>query len=137
MTLKNTAVACLVSAGLATALTHYYFPSIQTKTVEVQKEVVQNDIHTTTHTITQPNGIVDTTTVTDDHSKTSESDSKTAIVIKQPTWNVSGLVANDFSKGVILPAYGVSVSKEILGPFSIGAFGLTNGTIGLSLGVNF
>ena len=44
----------------------------------------------------------------------------------------------DVSKGGDrIPLYGISANKEFIGPITIGAFGLTNGTIGLSIGVNF
>lgn len=33
------------------------------------------------------------------------------------------------------PAYGAYASKQILGPISVGGFGLSNGTIGLTLGI--
>jgi hypothetical protein len=33
--------------------------------------------------------------------------------------------------------YGISVHREFIGPITLGAFGLTNGTVGLSIGVNF
>ena len=36
-----------------------------------------------------------------------------------------------------VPVYGLSYQREIIGPVSVGAFGLTNGTVGLSLGVTF
>lgn len=35
------------------------------------------------------------------------------------------------------PIYGVSFTRQIYGPLNLGAFGLTNGTAGLSLGVSF
>ena len=35
------------------------------------------------------------------------------------------------------PVYGGHVSTQLLGPINVGAFGLTNGTIGMSLGLDF
>ena len=35
------------------------------------------------------------------------------------------------------PVYGASVSKQFIGPISLGAWGLSNGTVGLSIGVSF
>jgi len=135
--MRNTIIACIVSAALAVGLTKYYFPTIQTKTVEVEKEVVKTDVVTVTHTVQLPGGGTDTTITTTDHTQKVETDTKTQVVLKSPTINVSGLVANDFSHGGILPLYGVSVSKEFIGPVTLGLFGLTNGILGLSVGINF
>lgn len=137
MPIRLTILLCALSAVLAAAMTKYYFPTVQTKTVEVEKEVVHNDIQTVVHTVKLSSGEVDTTTTTTDHTQRIETDSKTAMIMKSSTINVSGLVANDFSKGLLVPVYGISVSKEFLGPITVGAFGLTSGTIGLSVGINF
>lgn len=53
----------------------------------------------------------------------------------RPKVNVSALVSYDFSGSH--PIYGVSANKEFIGHMTIGAFGLTNGTAGLSVGWNF
>lgn len=128
---------CALSAVLSISLTKYYFPNIQTKVVETTKEVIKNDIQTVTRTVTLPNGATDTTTTTTDHSQRIQQDTKQTLVAKSSTINVSALVANDFSRGLISPTYGVSISKEIVGPITVGLFGLTNSTVGLSLGINF
>lgn len=138
MTLRITLILCLVSALMAAACTKYYFPSVQTKTVEVTKEVVKTDIQTVVHTVTLPNGAVDTTTTTIDHTQKTELDKKQEIILaKTSTLNLSALAGNDFSHPQILPIYGLSVSKSLLGPITVGAFGLTNGVVGLSVGINF
>lgn len=51
--------------------------------------------------------------------------------------NLSALAAvnvTDVKSGL---SYGLSVNKELLGPFTLGIFGLSSGTGGVSLGVNF
>lgn len=50
--------------------------------------------------------------------------------------SVSALIAGDIHEG-LKPTYGIAISREILGPFTAGGFILNNGTIGLSLGMNF
>ncbi len=107
------------------------------KTVEVTKDVVHNDIKTVTHTVTAPNGTVDTTTTTVDTTLRVDTDNKTVVSTVKPKINISALVANDFSKGILRPVYGISASKEFIGPLTLGAFGLTNGTVGVSIGLNF
>lgn len=58
------------------------------------------------------------------------------VVPKRSVLNVSVL------GGVLLQTrpelvYGLSVSKEFVGPLTIGMFGLSDGILGLSIGVNF
>ena len=84
-----------------------------------------------------------TTEVTQD---TTEKDSSTTITQDKTVtyakndWHVSGLASpsgdNSFLRGPSI-AYGLMVERRILGPFYIGGFGLTNHTIGASLGVTF
>ena len=35
------------------------------------------------------------------------------------------------------PTYGISVTRSVIGPVTIGLWGLNNGTVGGSIGVNF
>lgn len=58
--------------------------------------------------------------------------------ITQPkkTLHVNALAGLDTSRA-FTPVYGASVSKEFIGPVTLGAFGLTNGTVGISVGVAF
>ncbi len=137
MKFNYTLVVALVAATITAGVTRYYFPVVLTKTVEVEKEVVKNNIQTVVHTVTLPNGSVDSTTTIIDHSQRTETDTKQSVAYQNPTLNVSVLVANDFSIRAIKPIYGVSVTKEVLGPITVGAFGLTSGTVGLSVGLNF
>lgn len=51
------------------------------------------------------------------------------------TLNISGLAGLDtLDKRLV---YGASINKEVLGPVTLGAYGLTNGVLGLSIGINF
>jgi hypothetical protein len=59
----------------------------------------------------------------------------TKSVQSAPRLNVSALAGIALADGT--RTYGVAVSKEIAGPVTVGAFGLTNGTIGVSVGINF
>ncbi len=98
------------------------------------KTTTEEANHTTTTIVTvkKPDGTTTTTEKIDSKTKTN-----TVIVPPRPKLNVSVLVANDFSKNSLQPLYGVSISKEVLGPVTAGAFALTNGTIGVSIGINF
>ncbi len=79
----------------------------------------------------------------DGSSKTTTEIIKDTTRLKQEIYQVSnrvtisGLVATDLSQSIPKPIYGAHVSKEFIGPISIGAFGLTNGIIGLSIGLSF
>lgn len=62
---------------------------------------------------------------------------------KQETKSIKGKTTNiSVLGGVTLSArpelvYGVSISKQAIGPTTIGLFGLTNGILGASIGLNF
>jgi hypothetical protein len=60
-----------------------------------------------------------------------------AVKGKTSNINISLLGANDLSKGALIPTYGLSVTREVLGPVTVGAFGLMNGTVGVSVGLDF
>lgn len=138
MTLRLTLLLCLLSMLVSAALTRRYFPTVQTNNVTTQKEVVVNNIQTVVKTVKLPSGEVDITTTTEDHTQHVDTSTiSAASPIKVKSLNVSALIANDFSRGILVPTYGISVSKEILGLITVGAFGLTNGAIGVSLGLNF
>jgi type IV pilus biogenesis protein CpaD/CtpE len=113
---------------------------VATKQTEVQV-VKQQAQHEVVVTVKEPDGEVKTTETIDTsvHTDTTKDQQTTQTVAPAKTSkiNISALVANDFSRGGILPLYGVSASKEFIGPVTIGAFGLTNGTIGVSIGLNF
>lgn len=93
----------------------------------------------------QADGADTKTTVIDEVSNddtTQNQDTKTQVTQtvtppKTNTINISILGANDFGKGLLAPTYGLSVTKEVLGPITVGAFGLMNGTVGVSVGLDF
>lgn len=76
----------------------------------------------------------DTTTQTKKNTDTQLDQTVTAP--KKSIINISALAGLDTGRGFI-PTYGISANKELIGPITVGAFGLTNGTIGLSIGLNF
>lgn len=90
----------------------------------------------TVKTVKQINEISNTRT---DTSVVSDIKEKQDIIPpKTNLLNISALVSADMSKGLFQPpSYGVSVSREVLGPITAGGFALTNGVIGISIGLNF
>ena len=126
---------------------------IITKTVTIATDTKTDDETTQDHKkvtiieITKPDGTdTKTTTVVDDTdsqdksvdtSKTTTDESQTTEITKgSPKILVSALAARNLSN-FATPIYGGMVSKSILGPVTIGAFGLSDKTVGLSLGLMF
>lgn len=110
------------------------------KTTEEVKKDEQKDVVKTTTIVKEKDK--ETTTITEetkDHVQTKKDetlDSMTQIVQpKVNTLNVSALVGAELFP--LKPVYGLSVNKQLIGPVSIGVFGLTNQTIGFSIGLNF
>lgn len=121
---------------------------IETKIVEVEAKTKETEAHkhkeTTTTVIKEVSGKEETTTVVVEDSgkdiKSTDNINKTTDTLKEVTTGsskvtISALGAFDFKAGK--PAYGISVTKPILGPIAIGLFGLTNDTLGCSLGISF
>lgn len=119
--------------------------SDQTAIEKIDQKQTEQEDHTTTviihtkdpsgteKTVTTINNNIDTKTK--DTDKTTIEETKTVTPQKQNLWNVSamaGVSVNDF-----VPVYGAQVSKQVLGPISVGAFGFTSGLFGVSVGVSF
>jgi hypothetical protein len=107
------------------------------KTVTVTQTIVQKHKNIETVTTKQPDGTVKIIKreVIDSTNSILKSQ-ETVVKNANKTFNISALVSNNIHEP-LKPIYGISINKETLGPVTIGAFGLTNGTVGLSLGINF
>jgi exopolysaccharide biosynthesis protein len=117
-----------------------------TQTADVKKVNDQKDTHTqttittvktpdgTVKTVEQINQVADEDTKVEDTKQVKVDQTITSVKAKN---NISALVSNDFSDGVLKPSYGVSFQRELIGPVTVGAFGLTSGVLGLSIGINF
>lgn len=108
-------------------------PKAYTDTTTQHNNVVT---HETTTTVTNSKGTTKTTTKRDIIDKT-KTEKELVIVPRKSVLSVSALVSGNFVANRFEPIYGIAVSKEVFGPFTAGAFGLTNGTLGLSVGINF
>lgn len=118
---------------------------------EVKLDIV-TDKQTDTHkvqnkkkitTITKDKDGKEVTTITEEDvittDKNSNSTSKISETITPPktnTINISALAGMSLDR-FGTPVYGVSITKQLIGPITVGAFGLTDKTIGLSIGLNF
>ncbi len=129
---------------------------VEKQIVEVEKKVKDTESEknhhkeTTVVEITRPDGTKETTTKTVEDSqanrKTSEKDdtSRKETDTKETTYatqkiHVMGmagtLIPTDLKQ--LAPIYGLSISKDFIGPLNIGAFGFTNHVFGLSVGISF
>lgn len=99
----------------------------QHETIVEKKSTDGTDTIVTTIDTAQSN-TVQTDTVTQSQTKTTTGSSKI---------NLSALAVTNIHSPFAAPAYGLSVSKEVLGPVTAGLFGLNNGTVGISIGINF
>lgn len=128
------------------------------KTVEVEKKSDQTSSNTDrdrhkktviTETI-YPDGRKETKTViTDDIETKRQTDSKSEDEVAKNTdserevtksgsrLSISALAGTKLSFDATPPVFGGMISKEVLGPISIGVWGLSNGTAGASIGLSF
>lgn len=139
---RNIAIVGLLLLAVGYGTGRYLQPAkIQIKKEEVIKEVevIKKDIRIVEREITRPDGTKEKERITEDKSQEStkkEKDTKesTLIANKKPDWRVNGLAALNNDRNVV---YGLQVERRILGPISVGAFGLTDTTVGLSVGLEF
>lgn len=108
--------------------------------VEVEKvvTVVKREVVTVRE---NPDGSKETTIVTDtttnSQTNTNASNQTTEEIKKGKKLNVSLLAGTSPSLNLTELVYGASISKELVGPVTVGAWALTNKSIGLSVGLNF
>jgi hypothetical protein len=136
------AIALLVSFALGR-----YSSTLTTTTTQHTATKTNDDIKTQTHalivTLKRADGDVQTTETIDSTAdnkliQDQQTTAKTVVQTqKQSQLNVSLLVAEDLSQPVLVPRYGLSITKQLVGPVTFGLFGLNNGTLGVSIGLNF
>lgn len=148
--MKSYSILLLSAIALAFLIGRFTAPEkikIETKTVTVQVEKIAensaSDSMVITTTISKPDGTK--ISRTKNEIKHELSTMKTIAnaqseMVKKEITNRSGVVVSGMVgiDGISFPTsliYGVSVIKPILGPISIGAWGLTDKTFGLSLGL--
>lgn len=109
------------------------------KTVEVEKIVTVVE-HKTITIREKPDGTKETVIVSDTNTD-SKSNSKGTDTTKEVTGSkdkltISGLIGMNYT-AIGAPIYGLSVSKNLLGPIRVGLFGMTDKVAGISLGLDF
>ena len=120
------------------------------KIIQTVQQETKQDEKKDTHTITkvlyikEPNGAVETTTTMDtvvaDHVDTKVDEvvhtQETITPVKRSKINLSVIAAENLTSPGI-PLYGMSIQKEVLGPLTAGVWALNNGTVGISIGIDF
>lgn len=123
-------ITCIIGVGLGY--------SMRPKPTIDSKKQVETDVttHETTTIIQNKKGTVKTVIVRDIVDKT-KIEEHVVFMPKKPVLSVLALAGANPKMGILIPIYGISVSKEVFGPFTVGAFGYTSGMVGLSVGINF
>ena len=162
METRQKVIISVCALALAFATGRYTVPEkikVETKIVEVEKktenkkEDVNQNKHKETKTVIveKPTGEKETTTTTVEDTKTDKSSdtAKNDTTTKDSTENkdiklgdskvtVSALAGVQYSVGTgVAPVYGACVSKPIIGPVTVGLWGLSNASGGVSVGLTF
>ena len=135
MTLKQALILALICSAISSAVTRFYWPVVQTKTVEKTNDVYHNDIQTVLRIVKEPSGAVESTTTTIDNSVRVDTTDKSLETLKRPDWLVGATIGTDFVSS--LPIYGVHVQRRVLGPFWLGIGVNTTHQATLSLEMEF
>lgn len=133
---KNTLILVLVVAIISAGLTRYYFPKIETQTVDVIKEVIKTDIRTITRIVERPDGTKETIIDETDKSTNNKTEKHTDTTYANKDWLLSVSAQTEVTQ-IMKPDYGVQVQRRILGPFYLGGMVDTSKRVGVSLGMEF
>lgn len=139
----KTTIGLLVLLLAAFAFGRYTTPAkVETKTVTIEIEKVKQDTHTDTKIVEvkKPDGTITKTTETKTdivrtESKNEKTENTNQTIYNKQSVTVSVLAGYNYSGNELV--YGASVSKPIIGPITIGLWGLTNRTFGASIGLQF
>jgi hypothetical protein len=115
---------------------------VETKTVTVEVASKETQSHSETVEEVKPDGTKKTTTVVDTNSTYTKNKDTNSETSKTEEYNkdsvtiqvLAGLDILHPTNGLV---YGASISKPLIGPLIFGAWGLTNGTAGVSVGLKF
>lgn len=137
MSTKTLIITGLVIAASSFLAGHYLATNGVSKSITTEQEDTTKitDKNKKVVEVIAPDGT--RTITTEENSRTVlEKEKIKQVVLKRDTLNVSVLAGVD-SLNSFKPIYGLSVSKQFVGPVTIGLFGFTDSRIGVSLGVNF
>lgn len=131
MTKKTVLLLTLSVAAAAYAFGRYAQPE---KVVVKEVEVVKRDVKTVVRTVKQPDGTVIRERTTEDKTQTMSEKEKTVVNDKSKV-TVNALLGYSFNDRKEI--YGLMVQKQMFGPVSVGAFGMSDTTVGVTIGISF
>ena len=99
-----------------------------TKEVKKRVEIVK---------VKNPDGTETTSTVITEDTNTDIKKIVESEVSTKPSKKINISLMAESRLNEYKPEYGLSVSKEILGPITAGLYAKTSGTVGITLGINF
>lgn len=145
MNYKVIALLLGVVAALSYCVGRYMTPPDVKIETKIQKVIEKDEkIRRVIVFVEKPDGSKETTVTEDRETSTNTNVTKEKIkevYSRKKPLNISilGGAQPHLFKGISLGpiVYGASISKEVLGPITIGAFGLSDLTFGVSLGWNF
>ncbi len=157
--MENKTKIIIVSVALlvAFAFGRYSAPEhvkIETKIVEIEKKVVDTDTLRDRHRevvikeIVKPDGTKEkvTTTVEDSNTsrktrteeETSRTENRSEEITRGSKVTLAALIGSPLRlNSSFEPIYGGIISKPILGPITVGVWGMSNKTAGFALGLTF
>lgn len=123
------------------ALAYYFMPTkveIQTSSTQTQDTKIDQDTVIIETTDKDGNKTKTTKTKTTTNTQTKREDKAEEVKhIKSPEYHISAMAAMDVTNLTSPLVFGIHIQKQFIGPVSIGLFGFTNKTAGLSLGLQF
>lgn len=145
MNLKTAAIVLGALCAVSFAVGRYTAPEKVKTEIKIQKEVItQQVVHTVTKVVERPDGTKETEVTQDSDTNTHSDtvkDKLKEVIVSHDSLNISILAGaqphlfQGISVGPII--YGASVTKTLWGPVTIGAWGLSDLSAGVSLGLNF
>ena len=140
--MKYQIIGGIIALALTFALGRYSVktpPAVVSDTTKVVDTTKDQETNKNTIIVKHPDGTETITINEDTKTKTKEEARTDAHVEITPaprkTLNVSALAGVDIRQKSAV--YGVAVNKEVLGSITVGVWGFTNGTVGVSVGVSF
>lgn len=146
---KRNIIIAVVALALAYLAGRYTAP-MSTKTDITQneksktKEEESTEKRTIKKEIVHPDGTKETVIIDEDIKKKKETEEtkKETKIVKEETragsrTTLSALAGTKVKLGALEPVYGGMVTRDIIGPIHVGAFGLSSGVGGIAVGVSF
>lgn len=136
--MKNNIIVLVIGLTIGAFASYFLVPTkIETKTVEIEKTIVQKDVQTITKIVERPDGTKTTEIASSDKSKEKSSDIKTATIkVATNSWHLSASYSL-YQPETVKPIIGLQIEKRIAGPIFLGVRADTNKVVSLILGLEF